>query len=272
MTERASGSSPVDAGAGSNRRGRASLSIAAIAGYERPSRDGWKAGGDGEMDLDRADTRGPQLNRFGWLGRGILAASGIAGLAFVAGFGWFANQISLLETPADPPGADAIIVLTGGQFRLDAALDLLRSGKGQRLLISGVNPVARDSELKAVMGADDRLFSCCIDIDRAAIDTVGNAAESAKWVNEHAYSSIILVTNNYHMPRSLLEMRRLLKTTELRPYPVVNSRLDDGTWLVKPDAVRVLFTEYTKFLTALARSPFVGRLQPATATRSANAG
>ncbi|MDN2579776.1 YdcF family protein [Aquibium sp. ELW1220] len=223
------------------------------------------------MELDRADTRGPRPNRLGWLGRTILATSAIAGLAFVAGFGWFANQISHLQTPADPPGADAIIVLTGGQFRLDAALDLLRSGKGRRLLISGVNPVARDSELKAVMGAEDRLFSCCIDIDRAAIDTIGNAAESAKWVNEHAYSSIILVTNNYHMPRSLLEMRRLLKTTELRPYPVVNSRLDDGSWLVKPDAVRVLFTEYTKFLTAVARSPFVGTTQPSVPTRSANA-
>ncbi|WP_187973305.1 YdcF family protein [Aquibium microcysteis] len=223
------------------------------------------------MNSDRADKREFRLARLGWLSRTIFAVSAVAGLAFVAGFGLFADRIGRLETPSDPPGADAIIVLTGGQFRLDAAVELLRSGKGQRLLISGVNPVARDSELKAVMGADDRLFSCCIDIDRAAIDTVGNAAESAKWVNEHAYTSIILVTNNYHMPRSLLEMRRLLKTTDVRPYPVVNSRLDDGSWLVKPDAVRVLFTEYTKFLTALARSPFAGGPEQAAQTRSANA-
>lgn len=271
MIEPASTPPRTDRRAESSRAVAVSLSSAAIAGYERPSRDARKGGDDDDMDLNRADTRGLRPMRFGWLLRGILAASGIAGLAFVAGFGWFANQISHLETPADPPGADAIIVLTGGQFRLDAAFDLLRSGKGRRLLISGVNPVTRDSEIKAVMGADDRLFSCCIDIDRAAIDTVGNAAESAKWVDEHAYSSIILVTNNYHMPRSLLEMRRLLKTTELRPYPVVNSRLDDGSWLVKPDAVRVLFTEYTKFLTAVARSPFVDATRPAMQTRSANA-
>jgi uncharacterized SAM-binding protein YcdF (DUF218 family) len=271
MIEQASGPSAIGSNTARNHVAPPSLSSAAIAGYERRSRDGRKGGGDGEMNLHRADTREPRPNRLGWLGRSLLAASAIAGLAFVAGFGWFANQISHLETPADPPRADAIIVLTGGQFRLDAALDLLRSGKGRRLLISGVNPVARDSELKAVMGADDRLFSCCIDIDRAAIDTIGNAAESAKWVNEHAYSSVILVTNNYHMPRSLLEMRRLLKTTELRPYPVVNSRLDDGSWLVKPDAVRVLFTEYTKFLTAVARNPFVGTLHPTVQTRSANA-
>lgn len=271
MIEPRSTPSRIGRRTGRNRAAAVSLSSAAIAGYERLSRDARKGGDDDEMGLNRADTRGLRPMRFGWLLRGILAASGIAGLAFVAGFGWFANQISHLETPADPPGADAIIVLTGGQFRLDAALDLLRSGKGQRLLISGVNPIARDSELKAVMGAEDRLFSCCIDIDRAAIDTIGNAAESAKWVNEHAYSSVILVTNNYHMPRSLLEMRRLLTTTDVRPYPVVNSRLDDGSWLVKPDAVRVLFTEYTKLLTALARSPFAGHAPSDDQTRSAKA-
>lgn len=272
MTERGAGPSVITARPPRDLPRSPSLSNAAIAGYEKPARMGRKGGGGSKMNPGRAETRGKSRNRLGRLGRVILAASGIACLVFIIGFGWFANQISLLQTPSDPPRADAIIVLTGGQFRLDAALDLLRSGKGRRLLISGVNPVARDSELKAVMGADDRLFSCCIDIDRAAIDTIGNAAESAKWVNEHAYDSVILVTNNYHMPRSLLEMRRLLKTTELRPYPVVNSRLDDGSWLVKPDAVRVLFTEYTKFLTALARSPFVGDLQPAMQARSAKAG
>ncbi len=193
---------------------------------------------------------GPGRDR---LVRGLLACAAILGVSFVAGFGWFANEVSMLRTPADPPRADAIIVLTGGQFRLDAATDLLKSGKGKRLLISGVNPVARDAELREVIGVDEATFACCVDIDRAAEDTIGNATESAKWVREHAYRTVILVTNNYHMPRSLLEMRRLLDDTALQPYPVVNSRIDHGGWLTKPDAVRVLFTEYTKFLTALAR-------------------
>jgi uncharacterized SAM-binding protein YcdF (DUF218 family) len=235
---------------------------------DRPAKD------DGDWDMSADERDSPDARRaLSRPVRALAAAAGATGLAFVIGFGWFANEISLLKTPADPPRADAIIVLTGGQFRLDAAIDLLKAGKGKRLLISGVNPVARDSELKAVMGTDDRLFACCIDVDRAALDTIGNAAESAKWVREHAYGSVILVTNNYHMPRSLLEMGRLLGGTELRPYPVVNSRLDDGSWLTKPDALRVLFTEYTKYLTAVARGPFVTAVKPSTAqTRSAGAG
>ena len=165
-------------------------------------------------------------------------------------------SIELSLSPARPRSveADAIIVLTGGHFRLNAAIDLLRAGKGERLLISGVNPIARDNELREATGLDAALFACCVDIDRAALDTIGNAAESAKWVEQHGFDSIILVTNNYHMPRSLLEMHRLLAAVEMSPYPVVNSPIDGGGWMTKPDVVRVLFTEYVKYMTALARS------------------
>ncbi|WP_421916108.1 YdcF family protein [Mesorhizobium sp.] len=174
-------------------------------------------------------------------------------VVFAGGFGWFANKVSHLTTPANPEKADAIIVLTGGQSRLDAAMDLLASGKGERLLISGVHPSASRRQLQAAIGGDKNLFSCCVDIDRAALDTIGNAEESAKWVESHAYGTVILVTNNYHMPRSLLEMGRLLHNAKLEPYPVVNANLDNGGWLTKPEALRVLFTEYNKYLLALAR-------------------
>ena len=143
--------------------------------------------------------------------------------------------------------------MTGGQARLDAALGLLKSGKGKRLLISGVHPSADSDDLQAATGGDRKLFSCCVDIDHAALDTIGNAEESAKWVRSHDYGKVILVTNNYHMPRSLLEMGRLLDKAELDPYPVVNTKLDDGGWMVRPEALRVLFTEYNKYLLALAR-------------------
>ncbi len=175
-----------------------------------------------------------------------------AALVFAGGFAIFATHVSRLSTPADPSRADAIIVLTGGQSRLDAALDLLKAGKGERLLISGVHPAATRRQLQLATGSDKSLFNR-VDIDRAALDTIGNAQESAKWVESHDYRRLILVTNNYHMPRSLLEMGRLLPRTSLTPYPVVNSKLDDGKWLAEPKAFRVLFTEYNKYLLALAR-------------------
>ena len=177
-------------------------------------------------------------------------------LAFLGGFAAFSTHVARLATPSEPRDADAIIVLTGGEKRLDAAFDLLRSGKGQRLLISGVNPSARVVDLQQATGGDPDLFACCVDIDRAALDTIGNAEESAKWVTSHAYGSVIVVTNNYHMPRSLLELKRLIGDTDLLPYPVVNTRLDGGEWMTNRDALRVLLTEYAKYLAAVVRGAF----------------
>jgi uncharacterized SAM-binding protein YcdF (DUF218 family) len=194
---------------------------------------------------------GQRSRLFGALRLSAFLILGALGL-FAGGFGLFASHIGGLSTPAQQPSADAIIVLTGGQARLDAAMGLLKSGKGKRLLISGVNPATRPNELRAATGSDRDLFNCCVDIDYEALNTIGNAQESAKWVRDHAFNSVILVTNNYHMPRSLLELGRQVEA-DVRPYPVVVRRLDEGRWLTEPDALRVLFTEYTKYLASLAR-------------------
>lgn len=187
------------------------------------------------------------------LRRAVTAATTLVVLVFVCGFAAFSIHVAGMRTPRVQPPADAIIVLTGGQARIETAVDLLKAGKGERLLISGVNPVAREIDLQRATGSDARLFACCVDLDHAAVDTAGNAEESAKWMASHAYGRVIVVTNNYHMPRSLLEMRRILDDAELVPHPVVNSRLDGGKWLTQPDALRVLLTEYVKLVAAAMR-------------------
>lgn len=197
------------------------------------------------------------------LARVVLALSVLGFIAFVAGFAVFASHVAQLQPPAALAPADGIVVLTGGQSRIDAALDLLKAGKGKRLLISGVNPAARVDDLRLATGGERALFNCCVDIDRIALNTVGNAEESAKWASANTYGSIIVVTNNYHMPRSLLEMRRILPDTKLQPFPVVNSPLTDGSWVADRDALRVLVTEYTKYVAALARDLLSSQMAPA---------
>src|SRR5690606_24013369 len=156
------------------------LTIAAMKGLE---------------STERAEGRPPR--RRARRAAGIVLAVLFGGaLAFLGGFAAFASHVARLTTPAEQPDADAIIVLTGGEKRLDAAVDLLNSGKGRRLLISGVHPAAGLSDLQRATGGDARLFRCCVDIDHAALDTIGNAEESAKWVTSHAYDSVIIVTNN----------------------------------------------------------------------------
>lgn len=213
-------------------------------------------GGAGERGARRG--RSPWLRLSFWTGGALF-------LSFALGFALFSTHVGRLAAPQAQKAADAIIVLTGGQSRIDAAVDLLKSGKGKRLLISGVNPIARPEDLRRATGAERSLFSCCVDIDHAALDTIGNAEESAKWMHANAFSTAILVTNNYHMPRSLLEMRRMNDGIELIPYPVVNTRIDRGEWMLNADALRVLFTEYTKYLAAIARGMLDERMGAATA-------
>ena len=83
--------------------------------------------------------------------------------------------------------ADGIVVLTGGYSRIEGALELLKNKRGERLFISGVHSSTNRSELQRVTGGDATLFECCVDIDRSAMDTIGNAAESVKWAKANHY-------------------------------------------------------------------------------------
>jgi uncharacterized SAM-binding protein YcdF (DUF218 family) len=150
--------------------------------------------------------------------------------------------------------ADAIVVLTGGDTRLNEAMNLLSLKKGQRLLISGVNPSIPEADIRRLVPNSDGLFDCCIDLDKSATDTAGNAHEAAAWAVKHGYSSLIVVTANYHMPRSLLEFSRAMPDVELIAYPIQSGSIPvDGWWHHKSTA-KFLASEYNKFLLAWLRT------------------
>ncbi|PRD44522.1 YdcF family protein [Phyllobacterium phragmitis] len=174
-------------------------------------------------------------------------------LAFAVGFLAFSEHVTNMREPATVPAADGIIVLTGGQARIETAIGLLQHQNGMRLLISGVHPSTKRQALQRITHADAALFTCCIDIDRSAQDTVGNARESAKWIKAHDYRRVIVVTNNYHMPRSMAELSRAMPDVAFIPYPVVKTDLSQENWIKQGDTLRVLLTEYVKYLRSMAR-------------------
>lgn len=173
--------------------------------------------------------------------------------SFLIGFAVFAERVANLKTPDDISTADAIVVLTGGQSRLEPAIDLLANKKAKRLLISGAHPATSKSALSNAVGLHKTLFECCVDLGYKAKDTVGNASEAVEWLQRNDFKSLILVTNNYHMPRSVLEMHRIGPTITVRPYPVVNNDLTNGRWMLKQETVRVLLSEYIKYIGATLR-------------------
>ena len=180
-------------------------------------------------------------------------------IVYLLGFLIFAT--SLPETPAEVKRADGIVALTGGGARLDAAESLLESGFGKRLLISGVNPGTSKKDLRVLAHAGPR-FDCCADLGFVAADTHGNAAETAQWVRTHDYRSIIVVTANYHMRRSLNEFSADMPGVRLEPYPVTPDGIDLAGWWHNPHALRLLNSEYAKYLASFVLTHFHGDKPP----------
>lgn len=167
---------------------------------------------------------------------------------YLAGFAIF-----VAELPAATPQrvhADAIVALTGGEDRLDAAVALFEHGVGHRLLITGVYPFMTKALLKPLLHGGPR-FDCCADLGFAATNTHGNAMETAGWARAHGYRSLVVVTANFHMPRSLEEFSAAMPGVKLVPYPVPEIAVARRWWL-NPGAIRVLQYEYAKFLGSLA--------------------
>jgi uncharacterized SAM-binding protein YcdF (DUF218 family) len=176
-------------------------------------------------------------------------------IIFLAGFLLFATGIPRTETPPPHP-ADGIVALTGGASRISDAMDLLTKNQGKRLLISGVNPATKPSELIRLTPEYEKLFTCCIDLGHQAMNTTGNATEIAQWAHALGFRSLIVVTSAWHMPRALVELRREMPDTDLTPFAVVTDRMREAPWWANQQTARLLMLEYVKYLAAIARIRF----------------
>jgi uncharacterized SAM-binding protein YcdF (DUF218 family) len=196
---------------------------------------------------------GGSLRRKGPLHQ-MLRVTAIAGivvaglvLLFAAGFLWFVTGIPDDEIALDR-NADGIVVLTGGAARISDAIELLASGRGRRLLISGVHPTTTPGEISRLVPKHEKMLICCVDLDRAAVNTVGNATETRRWVNDRGFRSLIVVTSNYHMPRAMAELSHQLPGVALIAFPVVTHKpVLDST------SAGLLVSEYVKYIFSMVR-------------------
>lgn len=174
----------------------------------------------------------------------------LAGSLWIMGFGYF---IHLMPTspPLPPPTlTEGIVVFTGRAARLQEALALFEKNKGRYLLISGVNP--RSTFPNTIAHLPRRAQ---ITLGYTAHNTRGNAEETARWVHQNAIQTLWLVTSNYHIPRSLFELRPLLPQVHIIPHGVVNKGFEHGQWWRHRSTLSLIIREYNKFLFALIRRP-----------------
>jgi uncharacterized SAM-binding protein YcdF (DUF218 family) len=97
------------------------------------------------------------------------------------------------------------------------------------------------------------LLSCCVDLDRSAVNTRSNAAETRRWARERGFKSLIVVTSNYHMPRAIVELSHAMPDIALIPFAVVADKWRDEPWWTSGATLRLLLSEYVKYVAAEMR-------------------
>ncbi|HWM83796.1 MAG TPA: YdcF family protein [Pseudolabrys sp.] len=170
----------------------------------------------------------------------------------VAGFFWFVTHVPE-QQDVPPAKADGIVVLTGAAARIPDAIELLATGHGRRLLITGVHRATSAGEIAQLTPVYQKVFDCCVDLDRSALNTLGNATETRRWVRERGFRSIIVVTSNWHMPRAMAELEHQLPDITLIPFPVATAKIKNEPWWSSASTLRLLLAEYLKYAFAVVR-------------------
>jgi uncharacterized SAM-binding protein YcdF (DUF218 family) len=139
---------------------------------------------------------------------------------------------------------EAIVVLTGGNHRIQTGLDLLEQGLAPRLFITGVHEKVTVEDILKNWKGKEPPPTCCVTLGHKALTTYDNADEAKEWIESNGFKSIRLVTSGYHMGRALVEFKRTLPQIKIIPHPVAER--DYG--LLEWKFWELAFSEYHKIL------------------------
>jgi uncharacterized SAM-binding protein YcdF (DUF218 family) len=167
----------------------------------------------------------------------IARGASLVALIYLLGFIVFALTLGR-PAPSDAEPTQAAVVLTGGSGRIEHALQVLRDRKTGRLLVSGADPSVTKADIARRVEGSRRLLACCVDLGSESVDTRSNAEEAGRWLARHRFTSVRLITSDWHMRRARYEFHKVL----------------GGRYRIVPDAVRsepsflTLFGEYNKYV------------------------
>ena len=137
---------------------------------------------------------------------------------------------------------DGIVVLTGDQFRIAKGIELLKRNPSKKLLISGVNKNINPLDIMKEFPNSKNFFQCCIDIGKDAKNTFENIIETFEWMKSNEFTSIIIVTSDYHLPRVKLEINRFIDNQQIF-YEAVKTDESDSILRLKK-----ITLEYIKYI------------------------
>jgi len=120
-------------------------------------------------------------------------------------------HLLMARNPGPPTRpADAIFVLTGGEGRIQEGFRAWSGGAARELYILGAGwtvPVTRIVPEASRIPAE---ALARVHVEGWSVNTLENAFSAKSAVEKGKYSSVILVTSDYHVPRAYLAFRKVL--------------------------------------------------------------
>ncbi|WP_202388619.1 YdcF family protein [Pontixanthobacter aquaemixtae] len=164
---------------------------------------------------------------------------------------WFMGFIAFSVTlpgPVEDGAGRVVIVPTGAAGRIERGLELLAADDARIMLVTGVDREVKPGEFAAQFDVPMHVMKCCVVLGFDAVDTRGNATETAQWLEAKNIRTIRLVTTDWHMRRAANELRGTL--------PPSITIIEDA--VPSEPSLRILFLEYHKYVASLVMGLFRG--------------
>ena len=173
-------------------------------------------------------------------------------ILLLTGFCFFKIHISQLSNEQNICNSNqVIIVITGGTGRIYPAILLLNNNCGSLMLISGVSSGFNKQYLKKYFHiGDDKMGRIFLGYE--ANNTEGNAKEALIFLSLHdRVDPILLVTNDYHLPRAKLLFEHFIQNRAINYYAIDSD-----------DDITKCFIEYIKYVGTyiLYKSEFINQI------------
>ena len=180
-----------------------------------------------------------------------------AALLWALAFAVYSVRMEHAAAPADIR-SDALVVLTGGNSRVERGFELLASGSAPVLFISGVGSKVTTNEMlqqhtTPAIRTEITKHHGAIIFDYKASTTQTNAEQAAAFIRAHHYQKIRLITAHYHMPRSLLEFHAALPDVIILAEPVTPDEFKAANWWENPVMRTLVLQEFHKYIAAQLR-------------------
>ena len=162
---------------------------------------------------------------------------------FSLGFVSFFSQIKNYNV-SNNYNYQGIAVLTGGKGRIAKGIEVFRNNPESYLIISGVDKkVAIEDILPKDFLVNPKIF-----IDKKSETTIDNVNEIVNWSLKNKISDVIVITSDYHMPRTMLILTKKGEGLNFSSYPVTSSIDLDENFLKDTKTLKFLLEEYFKYI------------------------